>query len=168
MNRAFTVLELMVVVLIIGILVAIGGPAFRSYVTKSKLGAAIQHLTYYQTQLLDGYQKNDYFPSTVVDLTAGAYTPSLTNYLEVIYYQVSTNSNAAYLIGYTSDTGVSGYVAPGGSGGGAKNAITMALVPTTTGYMQTYCGQWTGGAGDVPLTELPSNCQDTNISALIS
>ncbi len=168
-QAGFTLTELMIVIFIVAMLAAASVPAYNSYVSKSKFAQVFKELAVYQNKLMDAQQLNDFFPSSVADLTAGSYTAVTSEVLKLVFYDTSTNSDAAYLYGMTLDLGLSGYVEPANDGTGCTRCrITFALVPTSTGYMRSYCGQWDGTSADVPLSALPSSCQDTNISALIS
>lgn len=168
-HQGFTLLEIMVAILIIGILLAASGPIYTSYSVKSRFAEVFTNINQYKNDLSTAYFDNDKFPSSFGNLTVATYNSVTSNVLQQIYYGVSTDSQNAYLHFFTKDLGVPGYVQADTSGaGGAKCRVTVAAITTTTGNTQYYCGQWDGSATDVPLTYLPKACQDTNISALIS
>lgn len=171
-NQGFTLLELMVVILIIGILIAVSGPIYTSYTVKSRFATVFGTINQYRDDLETAYADNDQFPSSISNgtLTVATYNAvSSSTSLQQIYYGVSTNSQAAYLQFFTLNLGVPGYVEANSSGsGGTSCRVTLAAVTNATGDTQFYCGQWDGSATDVPLTYLPDTCQDTNISALIT
>lgn len=167
--KAFTLLELMVAILIISLLLAVSGPTYIGYKIRSRFTEVLSTMNQYRNDLTTSYSDNDSFPSSFADLTAATYVPLSSSVLQQVYYNVATNNQAAYLQFFTNDLGVSGYVVSSTSGtDGVACRVTLAVVINSSGQTQFYCGQWDGSSMDVPLTYLPKNCQDTNISALIS
>lgn len=167
--RGLSLIELMVAILIISILAAVSGPVYRSYTAKSKFAQVLQELNEYKNKLIDAYQVNDAFPDYIGDLSAGVYTAQDSDVLEFVYFNGNIDNKSIYLFGLTADLGSPGYVAPGLDGSGCSFCrVTVASMPTATGHIQTYCGQWDGTDEDVPLNMLPSSCQDTNIEAIVS
>lgn len=167
--QGFTLLELMVAILIIGILLAVSGPIYTSYSVKSRFAEVFGVISQYRDDLQTAYMDNDKFPSSFNNITAGAYNILSSGVLQQVYYGVSSNSQAAYLQFFTLNLGVDNYVESSNTGTGGVNCrITLVAVTTGTGDTRYYCGQWDSTTPDVPLTYLPSSCQDTNLSALIS
>lgn len=167
--KAFTLLELMVAIIIIGIILAVSGPIYTSYSAKSKFSAIFATMNQYRDDLQVAYLENDLFPSTFSNVTVSSYTTLTSTYLQQVYYGVSSNSQAAYLQFFTFDLGVPDYIeSTEGASDGTACRVTLAVVTNATGASQYYCGQWDGTDVDVPLTYLPSSCKDTNISALIT
>lgn len=165
----FTLMELMVVVLIISILLAVSGPVYTSYTVKARFAEVFGVINKYHDDLQVAYTDNERFPNTLANMSSGTYSDISSNVLQQIYYRVSSNSQAAYLQFFTLDLGASSYVMANDSGSGGVNCrVTLAAITTSTGATRFYCGQWDGSEMDVTLTYLPKNCQDTNISALIS
>lgn len=168
-RQGFTLLELMVAILIIAILLAVSGPIYTSYTVKSRFAGVYSLMNQYRDDLQTAYLDNESFPSSFSNLTVNTYNPLTSTALQQVFYGVSTNSQAAYLQFFTLDLGVSGYLESNTSGSGGVNCrIALAAIPNATGQMRFYCGQWDGSSMDVPLTYLPAECQDTNISALIT
>lgn len=167
--QGLTLIEIMVVISIISILMLISAPIYTSYSTKSKFAEVYANIDEYKSEMQTAYTVADQFPSSFSNLSVSTYTNLSTRVLQQIYYGVSSNSQAGYLLLYTQDLGVPGFVIANSSGsGGIAGRIALAGIVTTTGETRFYCGQWNGGTADVPLDYLPVGCRDTNISALIS
>ncbi len=164
-----TLLEVMVSILIIGIILAVGGPIYTSYSLKSRFAEVFANINQYKNDLTAAYFDNDKFPSSIGSLAVATFNPVSSNVLDQIYYGVSTDSQNAYLQFYTLDLGLTDYAQADSSGNNGENCrISIVAVTTSTGNTRFYCGQWDGTATDVPLEYLPKTCQDTNLSALIS
>lgn len=165
----FTLLEVMVAILIIGILLAVGGPIYTSYTVKSRFAEVFTNINQYKNDLTAAYYDNDKFPSSFADLNVATYNPVSSDVLQQIYYGVSTDSQDAYLHFFTLDLGVDDYVQADSSGSSGVNCrISIVAITTSTGNTKFYCGQWDNTATSVPLKYLPLTCQDTNLAALIS
>lgn len=165
----FTLMELMVVILLLSILIAVGGPVYTSYKIKAQFTEVFGIINKYHNDLQLAYTDNEQFPTTFNNISSGAYSTLTSDVLQQVYYATSTNHQAAYLQFFTLDLGASSYVMANSSGlGGVNCRITLAAIATSTGVTRFYCGQWDGSDTDVKLTYLPKACQDTNISALIS
>ncbi len=162
-------IELLVVIAIVSLLFAVGGPSYESYLIKSRFAQVFAAVNQFRDDMEVAYTDNDQFPATFGQVTVNTYTTVASNVLTLLYYGRSTNMQAAYVSFYTANLGVTGYVAANSSGAGGNYCrVTLAAIPNATGQMQFYCGQWDGSSTDVPLTELPQSCQNTNISALIT
>lgn len=69
-EQGFTLLELLITVVIVGILAAIALPAYDSYITKSKLKAAQSDLVGLSLSLENLYQKQLTYPTSTSSTTA--------------------------------------------------------------------------------------------------
>ncbi len=167
--QGFSLVELMVAIFIISLLAAVSGPAYRSYLVKSKFTEVLGTVAQYKEDLQTNYLDSDQFSNQFSGLTVSTYTLITSDVIKLIFYGRATDKRAAYLQFFTKDLGVDSFslVADNGTGG-AKCRVTLAAVMSATGQMQYYCGQWDGGSLDVPTKYLPNSCQDTNISAYIS
>jgi prepilin-type N-terminal cleavage/methylation domain-containing protein len=168
-SRGLSFIEIMVVISIISILMVISVPIYTSYATKSKFAEIYSNMDEYKGEMQSAYAVGDQFPSSFSNLNVSTYTAVSTATLQQIYYGISSNQDAGYLLFYTQDLGIPGFVIANSSGsGGNSGRVALAGIITNTGEIRFYCGQWDGSAADVPLDYLPASCQDTNISALIS
>ena len=77
-NRAFTLVEIMVVVVIIGLLAAMGLPAFRRVTMRSKASAVQHDLGAFSTAFITYNLQNGRWPA---DAAAGQIPPELQNAL---------------------------------------------------------------------------------------
>lgn len=167
--RAFSLFELMVAVIIISILAAVGGPVYKSYSVKSKMTEVFGSVSKYRDALADAYTQNDLFPDVVADIDVNTYTPITTDVLQLLYYQVSTNKQSAYMHFFTQDIGADDFVLSGLDGtGGVHCRLSIVARVTDTGHIQFYCGQWDNSTVSIPLSLLPKTCQDTDLSTRIS
>ncbi len=75
-NRGFTVIELMVVVVIMGILAAIAMPQYDEYVLKGKLAEGMSLLSDLQIRQEQYYQDNRTYANGMIPRSAGQYFTS--------------------------------------------------------------------------------------------
>lgn len=68
-EKAFTLVELMIVVLIIGVLVSIAVPTYMRQMDRSKASKAVSHLDIMRKGLVEYYYENDRFTTLPSDLT---------------------------------------------------------------------------------------------------
>lgn len=133
--RGFSLIELMVVVVIIGILAAIAMPEYSDYVLKGKLAESTTLLTDLQTRQEQYYQDN----RSYLDITAAATTRPVSG----TYYTrdcVTANTGQTYIC--TTD---------GTAQGLGKFTVTEAGVKATvtppTGWTAPATGCWVRNKG---------------------
>lgn len=104
----FTLIELMIVVVIVGILAAVGYPAYTNYVRRGDMQEAFTNLANTRIQLEQFYQDN----RSYADLTSGtfcgtntaaSFTP--TDHTFFTYSCALTNAGQGYTITATGATG---------------------------------------------------------------
>lgn len=78
LQKGFTLIELMVVVVIIGILASVALPAYQDYVTRGKIAEASSALSSERVRMEQYFQDNRRY-STTVGGTACGITPSNTS-----------------------------------------------------------------------------------------
>ncbi|MCR8957668.1 prepilin-type N-terminal cleavage/methylation domain-containing protein [Variovorax sp. S2] len=102
----FTLIEVMIVVAIIGILAAVGVPAYNDYVRRGQLPEAFNTLSTYRATMEQYYQDNrSYGPAgtNCAANAAAAFTPSGAKYFS---YSCSTSNNQQnYVITATGSAG---------------------------------------------------------------
>ncbi|HUX92088.1 MAG TPA: type IV pilin protein [Gallionellaceae bacterium] len=114
LQRGFTLVELMVVVLIIGILSSVAIPAYRDYVTRGKLSEAFTELASMRVRLEQYFQDNRTYvnacqPGTIAPLPSAAASKYFTYTCPILTattFRVDATGNAAQGTGgftYTVD-----------------------------------------------------------------
>jgi prepilin-type N-terminal cleavage/methylation domain-containing protein len=165
----FNLLELMIVLAIIGILSVAATLSYTKYIAQGNLTEVFGLMNHYQTDLMSAYAETQQFPSTIDDLSANSYTTLTYNTVNLVYYGVSSNKQAAYLRLYTVNTGIAGTSVSSPGVEGVASRIAVVISVTNDGHFNIKCGQW-GNASipDIPAQYLPNSCANTNLSSLIS
>lgn len=153
-DRAFSVVQMMVVVLIVGILAGIAAPNYLRYTRRSQVAEGIQ--------LMKAYAKE-------YEQYAAIHGALLTSTPETTLVTPNNDNVNRIVMGSNSSqgTGMFLYVVFQNSlGFGSNNRVLLGMVINkSTGVISTYCGQWQTTLY-VPVEFLPSTCNTTNISAI--
>ena len=151
--KAFSLIELLVVITIIGILLAVAAPIYRNYRIKTEYLDMVNFMGQLKSQVISTYVETDAFPATLLNTTAGTDT-AINNFKYAFEFHYNTNGTAAAWWGFRL-TGLSD-----------QTHIYMCVKPNTTSKtMEVYCGPWAGVAtteGATIKNYLPANCQDTS------
>ncbi|MGI6518080.1 MAG: type IV pilin protein [Bacillota bacterium] len=78
-QRGFTLMELMIVIVIIGVLAAIGIPAYNNYVNKAKAAACQSNRRSIATAMGLYYAEKGEYPSAITDEKLGSYINNLSD-----------------------------------------------------------------------------------------
>ena len=127
-NRGFTLIELMIVVVIIGILAAIAIPSYSDYVTRSKIPEAVSGLAGMRVRMEQYFQDNRSF---VGACTAGTVAP-LPAATQNFTFACSNLSLTSYTVTATGIGTMNGFV----------YTVNQANARATTGVPSG----WTGSA----------------------
>lgn len=95
-NSGFTLIELMIVVVIIGVLAAIAYPSYQQYTVKSKRSDAYTALTDAATDQEKFYSQNLRFASSMEALNALHNDLSVTRTSPEGYYAITTTGGTTY------------------------------------------------------------------------
>lgn len=104
-NSGFTLIELMVVVVIIGILSAIAYPSYKNYTVKSKRSDAYAALTEAATDQEKFYSQNMRYATSMAALNSLNNDPSTTRTSPEGYYAITTSGGTTYTLTATAQGG---------------------------------------------------------------
>jgi type IV pilus assembly protein PilA len=138
-QQAFTLIELMIVVAIVGILAAIAVPAYQTYAIRAKISEALAAAGACTTSIADYLANNATLPHTVDAAGCAGLAP--TQYIESL----------DVLDGVITVTMVTSAKLGGASGG------TLTMSPTLSAG--NTISAWTCAPGTIPANLLPGPCR---------
>ena len=108
-TRGFTLIELMIVVVVIGILASIAFPAYRDYVQRAKRGDAMALLADIQARQERHFFDHQQYAATLTDLGFGSELPGSPQgfYVAALEVQSSGTGAGAVVTGYTASAAAS-------------------------------------------------------------
>jgi type IV pilus assembly protein PilA len=162
-SKAFTLIELMIVVAIIGILAAVAIPAYQDYTNRAKIGALISMTSGLKTSITEFYMSQGRWP-TQTEISA---TWSANSYGQVWY--ADSGSSPRLVIYYYQTGGINTtlYPYPPQAGFSAEVNIRPAVSANGTvawvcGYAAVPSGYTLNGPDQynwINKAWLPSNCR---------
>lgn len=148
-QRAFTLIELMIVVAIIGILAAVALPAYQNYTIRARVSEALLIASQCRTAVSEVYQTGSKVP--VANEWGCDEGLTVTQYVA----DLATDKDGKITITMSDNTAL----------GAAKNK-SMTLTPTdakgvalTSAAIPVHVGGFLCTAGTLPTKYLPSSCQ---------
>lgn len=137
-QKGFTLIELMIVVAIVGILAAVGLPAYQDYTTRAKLTEAISLVQGAKTSISEIYQQTGSYPADNAAAQMGAAAAFVTD-------EITTITNASGTVTVVLK-----------AFGGIDAADELIFTPSETAGVGITWACTTGGT--IEAKYLPSSC----------
>ncbi len=157
-NKAFSLIELMVVIAIVALLAAVAVPQYKKYVIRAQINEAMTIIKSLADEAILQRELNGEFPTSVtwngftfID-GAGNVAINTQNVVNMRHdaHEASNNTDVKLLriqANLSGLEGISGYTAPPTStSNAAQGMIRYVAWDTGNGIVQKACGSW-GGAG---------------------
>lgn len=165
-NHAFSLIEILVVITIVGILSALAVPAYNSYILKAKISSALTILHYVNKAVLQKYDQQTIGATiTIGDATLvnGVASPFTGGNVPMAVYHNSVNGIPAnkvltcvFISGLDAMKITSGasYIAATSGSRGQRSGMCIYNV-LTGGVINQYCGIWSSNPGNGGDSYLP-------------
>lgn len=152
-EKAFTLVELMVVIAIIGLTLTIAVPIYTSVVNKVNLSQMVNKMSSFKLPLIDAYSSTNSWPATINGATAPA-TVADTFFANAVNFRYKTDGNKAWW----------GYQLSSNYGSGW---IFMLLIANADGTFDMHCGALSTSCtfGSCSSSAyFPTECAELNLS----
>lgn len=157
LHRAFSLVELMVVIAIVGLMLTIAIPIYTSNVNKVNITAIVNKMGNFKLQMVDNYTSTGAWPAALNGATAPA-TISDSSFANDVAFRYNTSGNMAWW----------GYQLSNAYGGGW---IFMLAIANADGSYDLHCGSLstscTYGSCN-SATYYPQACSETDLSTTYS
>lgn len=173
LNRAFSLIELLVVITIIALLAAIAVPFYKDYVIKVTIA---KYTPIAQKLILDAkdhYERTGSFPDSIEfnDETIIPATWTEINFSNIrsMIYIISTDGLGMRIhLNLSGLEGIPGYTSPAVTPSNSRSVIVFA-VKDFDGTLVTVCGQSSAAFATnmIPVAYLPPVCSCTEINTFI-
>ncbi len=166
-KRAFSLIEIMVVIGIIAILTTVAAPFYADYMNKSKVALAAVVLNELNTKAMSLYNEGLLTISTnQISLDGITWVDQVVTPYDrypvasaMLMFPMSIADNGWMFCVYVEGLSFSGYGGPGGNGSQLCSAVAIQ-----DGIFNTYCGTFAQDAPpDIPQQYLPEECNVTYI-----
>lgn len=166
MRKAFSLIELLIVIAIVAILAAIAVPVYQAHTLRVKIATALNGLNPILKDALVIYHRKGSFPASVTYKGTNL-TTTPPNWFNVadsnmsqLFYFVSADGKGAFIAARLKNlSGIPGYVENG------NYAAIILAFRDINGVLTTGCGRYDSANAIfyVPFTYLPGSCQCANV-----
>ncbi len=155
-SRAFSLIELMVVIAIVGILLTFSVPIYQTYVSKVNVANVVDRLGTFKIPLVDAYTSNSTWPASINGATAPATISISDSTLPAAANFRYNNSGSNAWVGYKLSSAY-------GSGW-----VFLVIIANSDGSYGLHCGSMDSSCTYGYCNSdkyLPSGCSETNLAS---
>lgn len=156
-SKAFSLIELMVVIAILGIIAAVAIPSYKNYVTKANLVKGVNYLMACNKKIETYYAEYDEYPNKACNVESSAtdMNPPEKVFSYIKYTKSDVNDSALLSGGLSSDVSLND-----------SSAITISSTYNADkDSFEVHCGRMsTSDLSDELLSLMPKECRDSNFN----
>jgi len=174
--KAFSLIELLVVMAVVGLLAAIAVPAYTTYQIKSKIATNLAVVDAITKDAFSYYSRTGVFPPSIevngVTIPALSWTNVSYGSIKGIAYEYTSNG-VMVNISTTGLDSIPNYITPTDASvnpSGGHSIMAYAVSDLGNGVTKTVCGHYDSDGypdDDIPMSYLPSNCTCNTVGAFI-